>query len=203
MAPPLRLLAPVALSLLAPRALAQPQTTPIVDRNYEADLHLGAAHGSSRMVAMGGVGTATAEGAAGLVVSPGAAALRPLASQDPWDWDVAISTFVPDLGSDFDNNGRASTGTFDASVTSLGLLGYWRSWALGIGGTSVEYRLDPAADGDPPLLLEVSVIRLVLARMFLDGALALGVSTRIGTFELQEQTTSLFEVAGTSLEAGA
>jgi hypothetical protein len=192
----------IAPLLLAPVARAQPQTTPIVDRNWDADLYVGAAHGSQRAVAMGGVAAALAEGAAGLLGNPGACALRPLASQDRWDWDAAISGFAPALGSDFDNNGRTSADNFGARVTTLAVLAYHDNWALGLGGTAVNYRLDPEASGDPSLDLEVSQARLVLARRFLDGALAAGVGLRIGSFALDQSDAPLFDVSGSSAEFG-
>jgi hypothetical protein len=184
---------------------AQPQTAPIVDRSFAADLYVGAAHGSQRLVGMGGVATALGDGAAGLLGNPGASALRPLAGQFErrrWDWDAALSAFVPTLGSDFDNNGRSSRDDFGARVGTFSLLGYYEAWALGLGISGVDYELDPVTSDAPAMTMTAGQARAILARTFLDGALGVGVGLRFGAFTLKEGNAKLFEVSGGSFESG-
>jgi hypothetical protein len=204
----------VAITVAAPRAArADPVLTPITDRNYDVDLTVGSAYGAPRTIGMGGT-MVTVEGASGLLGNPGASAVRPLASQGKWDWDLTITGFVPNLGSDFDNNGLAEAEHARARLFAFGVLVYWGPWSLGIGGVSVTYNLAPMPDpagGAAPASAEVSatVARLALARTFLDESLSIGAALRIGELSIAERAagsdalTSIFSSSTLAGEVGA
>ena len=187
-------------------AVGAPVMSPVVNRDYDIDLHVGAARGSPRIVAMGGTTTALVEGAGGLIGNPGAIAVRPLASRDRWDWDAYLSGFAPNLGSDFDNNGVRSDERLNADLSGVGILGFFGPWALGLGVESVNYAL--TAPATMPMSaagngqIDSTLARLVFGRSFAEGALALGGSLRIGEFAILEAAKSVFSVSGLAVEGG-
>jgi hypothetical protein len=202
-----------ALLITSLTAAAAPVTTPLTSRDFDVDLHVAAAQGSPRVIAMGGGTTALGEGAAGLLGNPAAVAVRPISSPDRWDWDVQIEEFVPGIGSDFDNNGIQSNDRLETNLSSVALLGFLGPWGLGVGVQSVDYELtapstDPAMPGPPPAPaaggnISAALIHLVLARSFFEGALAVGTGLRIGEFSLLEEGAApVFDVTGLAVEAG-
>ena len=68
---------------------------PITDRNYAIDAFRGAAIADYRVVGMGGVSLATAEGATGLLVNPAAAASRPATASSWFYWDFLLDAYTP------------------------------------------------------------------------------------------------------------
>src|SRR5258705_9392873 len=78
---------------------------PITDRHYTIDAYRGAAVADYRVIGMGGVSLATAEGAVGLLANPAAAASRPSTASSWFYWDFLFDVYTPSLGVDFDNNG--------------------------------------------------------------------------------------------------
>src|SRR5262249_55726 len=94
----------LVLVLLALPRLARADG-PITDRNYTIDAYRGAAVADYRVVGMGGVSMATAEGAWGLLANPAAAASRPATASGWFYWDYLLDAYTPSLGADFDNHG--------------------------------------------------------------------------------------------------
>lgn len=197
-----------ALCLGAPRAAAQDHP-PITDRSYTIDLYQGAALGSARIVGMGGASVALAEGSASMVANAASPAVRAATSTDRWDWDFHVDWFNPDLGDDFDNNGTAADDvelgrTF---VFSGGVVGQYGPWALGLAITFQQHKVDlpDGTQGDPTFFVN----HLILARSFRGEAYTVGVGFRTATFSIGSiaagdgARTPLFELSGTSLEAGA
>ncbi|MFL5311527.1 MAG: hypothetical protein ACJ79H_13835, partial [Myxococcales bacterium] len=88
-------------------ALAAPARAdgPITDRNYAIDAYRGAAVADYRVIGMGGVSLATAEGAVGLLTNPAAAASRPATASSWFYWDFLLDVYTPALGVDSDNSG--------------------------------------------------------------------------------------------------
>jgi hypothetical protein len=200
--------------LLAPSTVrAQPVLAPITDRNYDMDLTVNTAYGAPRIIGMGGA-MVTVEGASGLLGNPGASAVRPLASRGNWDWDLTISGFVPNVGSDFDNNGVTEEDRTRASLIASGLLVFWGPWSLGVSGLSVSYDLAPMPDasgGMPPASAQLSAAtgRLMLARTFLEESLSIGAGVRSGELTIAERVpgadspSRIFSAVTVAAEVGA
>ena len=110
----------LCLLLAAPR-LAWADT-PITDRSYVIDAYRGAAVADYRVIGMGGVSLATAEGALGLLANPAAAASRPSTASGWFYWDFLLDAYTPGLGVDYDNNGtpqdrfNGTTGALNAGL---------------------------------------------------------------------------------------
>ncbi len=191
------------LSLSSP-AHAAPQVSDIVDRNYDIDTHQAGVIGSSRLVGMGGAGTVLSEGADGLISNPGATALRAFGSTDWWDWDGAVNGFVPDLGSDLDNNGLPTRPDHAASVGNVALMTYFGSFAFGLRVGTISYAV-PLPDGSRNVTFETNAGSLTVARAFADGALAIGAGLRFRDFTMLDtvRREQFFSAIGTGVEAGA
>lgn len=196
-----------AMAVLAGRpALAQ--YPPVRDRDYAVDLHDGTALGSVRIVGMGGAAVALAEGSVGMLSNPASPAMRPATSRHTWDWDWHLDWLNPGLGSDFDNSGLAVNDELQiAPLVTAGLVGQYKTWALGLSLVSSQRRL-PVPDGlvEPSFL----IARLTLARSY--PRFTFGVGVRGGSFTMrhvpvdaqgmQGMSTTLFELGGSALDAG-
>jgi hypothetical protein len=90
-------------------ALPQPSSAqnfpPITSRDWAVDLYEGTALGSNRVIAMGGVSVAIAEGSAGSLANPAAMAVRPTTDNDWFAWDFHLDAASGSLSTDYDNNG--------------------------------------------------------------------------------------------------
>lgn len=191
--------------LLLLLALAQPARAdgPITDRNYTIDAYRGAAIADYRVVGMGGVSLATAEGATGLLANPAAAASRPATASGWFYWDFLLDAYTPGLGVDFDNNGvpqdqfNGRTGALNA-----GLLGMLGPWGAAVSVTA-ELR-DFAPTGGTAASLSAAIWRLTLARSFVDGDVVAGASLVAGGFNLRlpGSGVELVNAANWSVEAG-
>src|SRR5690242_6212282 len=128
---------PVLLLLLFLGARAARADGPITDRNYAIDAYRGAAIADYRVIGMGGVSLATAEGATGLLANPAAAAARPATSSGWFDWDFLFDLYTPGLGVDFDNNGVAQD-RFNGTTGALnaGLVGMFGPWGAAVSVTA-------------------------------------------------------------------
>jgi hypothetical protein len=199
--------------LVAVRAArAQEEYPPITDRAYAIDLYRGAVLGSVRIVGMAGATVAQAEGSAGSLANPAAAAIRRTTSTRWWDWDFHLDGLSAAFASDFDNNGARDSNAFASTVATFGLAGMMGPWGLAITATTSTTQIgseDGGADGE---LLEPQGIvgRVSLARSLPDDDHVIGLAVRVGTFALvrpgpgaggaRDQT--LFSISGASLEAG-
>ncbi len=192
----------------------------IVDRDYGIDLYQGAVLGSGRIVGMGGAAVAMAEGSAGTAANPAAPAVRPATSHDKWDWDWHADWLSPKLGSDFDNNGIATTEELDGSpFFTFGAVGRYKHWALGLSFDFSRHVVAVPADPDTLAVTPTFVVaRGVLARTFAADELTVGLGIRTGNFEMlgtfcetaiddcpvgEQIDRSLFEITGSALETGA
>jgi hypothetical protein len=175
---------------------------PIVDNNYNLDLRQGPVLGSSRKVALGGAYIGVGEGIASLSSNPAGVAFRPQRSTTKFDWDWTAGLTGLD-SDDFDNNGETPPNYKSHRIRSLGLMGQYGSWGLGVLSESEIIALEsPAADDDEYVL---SVSSLTLGRQFLDRELTVGVGWRATTTKLR---TSAFDVtlgklSGTGWDVGA
>jgi hypothetical protein len=177
---------------------------PITDRNYTIDAYRGAAVADYRVVGMGGVSLATAEGATGLLANPAAAASRPSTASGWFYWDFLLDAYTPGLGVDFDNNGTPQD-QFNGKTGALnaGLVGMLGAWGAAVSVTA-ELR-DFAPPGGTTASLSAALWRLTLARSFLDGDFSAGASLVAGGFTLRLPGTGveLVNAADWSVETGA
>jgi hypothetical protein len=175
---------------------------PIVDNNYNLDLRQGPVLGSSRKVALGGAYFGVAEGIASLSSNPAGVAFRPQRSTTKFDWDWTAGLTGLD-SDDFDNNGVTPPDYKSHRIRSLGLMGQYGSWGLGVLSDSEIIALEsPAADDDEYVL---SVTSLTLGRQFLDRELTVGVGLRATTTKLRTTIidATLGKLSGTGWEVGA
>jgi hypothetical protein len=186
---------------LAPSARAD---TPITDRNYTIDAFRGAAIADYRVIGMGGVSLATAEGATGLLANPAAAASRPATAAGWFYWDFLLDAYTPGLGVDFDNNGVAQD-QFHGGTGALnaGLLGMFGAWGAAVSVTG-ELR-DFAPAGGTTAALSAAIWRLTVARSFVEGDFVAGASLVAGGFNLRLPASGveLVNAADWSVETGA
>ena len=104
---------------------------PILDNNYNLDLRQGPILGSARQVALGGAYIGVAEGITSLNSNPAGAAFRLERSTTRFDWDWTAG--LNDLKSqDFDNNGQSPPDYKDHHIRSLGLMGQYGPWGVGV-----------------------------------------------------------------------
>ncbi len=192
----------LVLVLLALPRLARADQ-PITDRNYVIDAHRGAAVADYRVIGMGGVSLATAEGAIGLLANPAAASSRPATASSWFYWDFLFDVYTPSLGVDFDNNGvRQDQFSAKTGAINAGLVGMFGAFGVAIS-VSGELR-DFAPPGGAEASLSAAMWRLTLARSFLDGDLVAGASVVAGGFNLRLPATGvdLVNAGGWTIEGG-
>src|SRR4051794_21572717 len=90
----------VAAWLPAARAAADPQLSPVTDRNYAIELYDGTALGNTAVVGMGGAAVALASGTSGTLNNAAAPAVRSTTDTDAWSWDYHIDYLIGSLSSD-------------------------------------------------------------------------------------------------------
>jgi hypothetical protein len=174
---------------------------PIVDNNYSLDLRQGPILGSARQVALGGAYIGVAEGIASLNSNSAGVAFRLERSTTEFDWDWTAG--VNDLKSnDFDNNGESPPNYRSHRIRSLGLMGQYGPWGVGILHSSEILALEGLTSGDDEYVL--SVTYLALGRQFLDRELTLGVGLRATTTKLRTKTfdTTLGKLSGIGWDVG-
>jgi hypothetical protein len=189
------------LSLSCAQARGDIDGPPIVDNNYDLDLRQGPVLGSSRKVALGGAYIGVAEGIASLSSNPAGVAFRPQRSTTKFDWDWTAGLTGLD-SDDFDNNGVTPPDYKTHRIRSLGLMGQYGLWGLGVLSDSEIIALEnPGADDDEYVL---SVTSLTLGRQFLDRDLTVGVGWRATTSKLRADIldVTLGKLSGTGWDVG-
>jgi len=174
---------------------------PILDNNYNLDLRQGPILGSARQVALGGAYIGVAEGITSLNSNPAGVAFRLESSTTKFDWDWTVG--VNDLKSnDFDNNGQSPPDYKDHRIRTLGLMGQYGPWGVGVLNNSEILALD-GPDGKQNEYV-LSVTSLALGRQFLDRELTIGVGLRATMTKLRNKTfdTTLGKLSGTGWEMG-
>jgi hypothetical protein len=195
-----------------PSAFAQefPDAT---SRNYTLDLYRGTAVGSAKIVGMGGVAAATAQGSSGMLTNPAAAGVRPTTSNETWDWDWHIVTESPRLGNDFDNNGLddqfGDDVNYDPNAT-FGLVLQYKDWGIGI--TALNQTIESTfVDGmdETVVATNAGIAKISLAHYIFDGQLVIGAGARIVGMSIDSRSgaapdpQTLLELTGANLEVGA
>jgi hypothetical protein len=192
------LAAVLVLGVTAGGASAE-EPVPITDRDWALDLYRGAALGSVRIVGMGGVQVALAEGSAGTLGNPAAAATRKATSTGWWDWDWHLDAMEAVYASDFDNNGLVDDGR-SSTTGSFGLAGMYYSWGAAVAVSTQRERLTAAGGGE--LSAIATVAKFAVANTFGDETWTAGAAIRAGTFTL-DGARPLFSITGAGLEGGA
>lgn len=186
----------VALAAAAEARAEEP--TPITDRDWALDLHGGAALGSVRIVGMGGVEVALAEGSAGTLGNPAAPAARKATSTRAWDWDWHLDALEAVYASDFDNNGLVDDGRSSTSAT-FGIAGMYREWGAALAVSTQRQTLVGTDGGE--LTATAALAKLAFARAWGDETWTAGVALRAGSFAVARRE-ALFSITGGGLEGG-
>jgi hypothetical protein len=175
---------------------------PVTDRNFNIDLFEQPAIGSPRLIAMAGAINSVAEGAAGLYTNPASAAVRPETTAEKFAWNVYFNSYIPVEGQDSNNNGQAVTSVHRSLLGAAGLLVQYGRWGLSLDGGYTAHEIAPQAGGG--LGVRSIITHLALARILLDGDLAVGLGVRGGALNVYtlDQGTALFTRGGASGEAG-
>ncbi|MBB6096209.1 hypothetical protein HNQ60_005131 [Povalibacter uvarum] len=175
---------------------------PIVDNNYNLDLRQGPVMGSSRQVALGGAYIGVAEGIASLNSNPAGVAFRLERSTTRFDWDWTAGLTNLD-SKDFDNNGVTPPDYKSHRIRSLGLMGQYGPWGLGVLNNAEIIALENPDDDDSEYVLSVTSLRL--GRQFLDRELTIGVGLHATTSKLRTETldATLGQLSGVGWDVGA
>jgi len=174
---------------------------PIVDNNYNLDLRQGPILGSARQVALGGAYIGVAEGITSLNSNPAGVAFRLERSTTKFDWDWTAG--LNDLASkDFDNNGQSPPDYKDHHMRSLGLMGQYGPWGIGVLNNAEILALD-GPDGKQNEYV-LSVTSLAVGRQFFDRELTVGFGLRATTSEVRTKTfdTEFGNLSGIGWNAG-
>jgi hypothetical protein len=174
---------------------------PIQNNNYNLDLRQGPIIGSARQVALGGAYIGVAEGVTSLNSNPAGVAFRLERSTQKfdWDWTAGLNNLK---SNDFDNNGQSPPDYKSHQLRTLGLMGQYGPWGVGVLYNSEILALDgPGGNQDEYVL---STTSLALGRQYLDRELTLGAGMRVTMTKLRNQPfdVTLGKISGTGWEAG-
>lgn len=174
---------------------------PITDNNYNLDVRQGPIIGSARQVAMGGAYIGVAEGVTALNSNPAGVAFRLERSTEKfdWDWTVGLNNLK---SNDFDNNGVSPPDYKTHQIQTLGLMGQYGPWGIGVLNNSEILSLEGLNSDDEYVL---SVTSLALGRQFLDRELTVGAGIRATMTKLRNQPfdATLGKISGTGWDVGA
>ena len=208
---------PLVTWLAASRASADPQLSPITDRNYAIELYDGTALGNAAVIGMGGAAVAMASGTSGTLNNPSAPGVRSTTDLDSWAWDYHLDYLIGSLSSDYDNNGLTTQNgglkrdDGGSSVFTGGLGLRYHDWAIAVTATE-QYALVDAmvttggSAGGVPLRASAVRYQLALAKWVPQLDTAIGVTATTAEFDLKPSCSgcgSLFTISGRGFEAGA
>jgi hypothetical protein len=191
----------LVMLFLCAEARSEINGPPIVDNNYNLDLRQGPVMGSARQVALGGAYIGVAEGITSLNSNPAGVAFRLERSTTKFDWDWTVG--LNDLKSnDFDNNGQSPPDYKSHRIRSLGLMGQYGPWGIGILNNAEILSIEGLNNSDDEYVL--SVTSLALGRQFLDRELTVGAGIRATMTKLQNQPldATLGKISATGWDAG-
>jgi hypothetical protein len=199
------------LFALASPAHAQREYPPITDRDYALDLYSGGVIGSVRVIGMGGVSVANAEGSVGTLSNVAAAAVRRTTKSGTFAWDFHADVQTAAFASDFDNNGLDDTDKSSAKLATAGLIFQIGPWGFGLSATASTTQI-VVDDGDPSTVdgtMEPGglVGRLAVARSFRKDEHTVGIGLRFGSLVFTQaidgaKAPEMFTIAGPSAELG-
>jgi len=174
---------------------------PIQDNNYNLDLRQGPVIGSARQVALGGAYIGVAEGIASLNSNPAGVAFRLKRSKTKFDWDWTAG--VNNLESnDFDNNGYSPPIYSDHRIRSLGIMGQYGAWGLGVLSNGEILAMDGPDGQENEYVLNAT--SFALGRQFLEQQLTMGLGLRATLIKIQTSRydTTLGKISGVGMELG-
>ena len=189
-----------AVILALPGPISAQNFPPITSRDWAVDLYEGTALGSNRVIAMGGVSVAIAEGSAGSLANPAAMAVRPTTDNDWFAWDFHLDAASGSLSTDYDNNGYLDGANGNKAATA-GLAFGFGPWGVAVTATTWTTPMN----GLSATQLDASITRgeLAVSRLFATLDLATGLALRVGRFDVESPTATLFGMSTTSAVAGA
>jgi len=174
---------------------------PIVNNNYNLDVRQGPIIGSARQVALGGAYIGVAEGITSLNSNPAGVAFRLERSttEFDWDWTVGLNNLK---SNDFDNNGQSPPDYKSHQIRSLGLMGQYGPWGIGILNNAEILAVEGLNTGDDEYVL--STTSLALGRQFLDRDLTLGAGLRATMSKLRTKKldATLGKISGIGWDVG-
>lgn len=191
----------IALLFFCVEARSEIIGPPIQDNNYSLDVRQGPIIGSARQVALGGAYIGVAEGIASLNSNPAGVAFRLERSKTEFDWDWTVG--VNNLKSnDFDNNGQSPPDYRSHQIRSLGLMGQYGPWGIGVVNNAEILAIEGLNNADDEFVL--STTSLALGRQFMDRELTLGVGMRATMTKLRTKTfdTTLGKISGIGWDVG-
>jgi hypothetical protein len=150
---------------------------------------------------LGGAYIGVAEGVVSLNSNPAGVAFRLKRSTTEFDWDWTAGSNNLE-GNDFDNNGQSPPNYRSHRIRSLGLMGQYGPWGVGILTSGEIVSLEGLNSGDDEFVL--SATSLALGRQFLDRELTIGVGLRATTSKLRTKTfdTTLGKLSGIGWDMG-
>lgn len=195
-----------ALSLIvgtaAATAHADPELTPLTNRDFTLDLARPSVLASYRITGMGGASLGVAEGAGFMTGNPAAVASRASTTTDWFDWDILFDKYEPGLGDDTDNNGLKDSG---GGVTRSGALGGMLYFGrLGVGFTVTNDAHDDIGAQDN-LSIETTITRVHLGWAFgKEGDFVAGLTLDMGSLQLtdEDRDVRLVDERGYGVTAG-
>jgi hypothetical protein len=184
---------------------------PVVDRDFALDLYTGSIIGSVRVIGMGGASVAIAQGSVGTLSNAAGPAVRRTTKATKFAGDFHIDGQSAAFADDFDNNGLRDTDESSSKLATVGLVVQYGHWGLGLAATTSSTQI-VEDDGDETTVDGVleptgSVIKVILARSFLDETHTVGAGLRFGSLAMIRPRPGLddfelFRVSGPSAEAG-
>jgi hypothetical protein len=196
-----RTLLAVSTLLLPGAALADPTTTPLVDRNFTLDLFQGKSMGSTRITGMGGAALAYGEGAEFMTLNPAAVAARPATVNDSWEFDFLLTFGGLDVSKDSDNNGfEEGRGDVFSLAGTAGVMLYLGR--LGVGASIEQQQYDELGDMGA-LTLQTRVVRFHLGLALGEhDDLVVGATGTMGSAQVLHGDTRLVDQYGWGGELG-
>jgi hypothetical protein len=209
----------LTLALPAAPAAADPQLTPITDRNYAIDFYDGVPLGNSAVLATGGATAANAAGSSGSLVNASAPAVRATTDTDSWSWDYHLDYLIGSLSSDYANTGIdygalgiAQPDTATQTFT-LGLSLRVHDWGGAITASFRHTLLSDAvamlpSGGSADVYATTYRIKFALARWFPGIDTAIGLAANSAIFDVKPDCAiagcdTLFSMSGGGGEVGA
>ncbi|MCG3204608.1 MAG: hypothetical protein KCHDKBKB_01323 [Elusimicrobia bacterium] len=174
---------------------------PIEDNNYRLDLRQGPIIGSAKQVALGGAYIGLAEGIMALNSNPAGVAFRTARSKKKFDWDWTAG--VNDLKSnDFDNNGFSPPNYAGHRIRSLGIMGQYGAWGVGILSNGELLKLENSSNPDDEYVLNAT--SFALGRQLMDEQLTLGIGLRATIIKLRTTSfdATLGKISGVGWDVG-
>jgi len=181
----------------------------LVDGQFNVDLSVGVAQGTSRAIGLGGAYAAVAEGGDGSDWNPASYAARPLWETDWFQWEITGDVFFPGgfRQNDYYNNGLGRNRGPQSSL-SLGLGLRLQFDYIGTGFLGRGYRFDIRSSDGQDLSVHFVQANFGLGWGLLDGQILIGLAFRWASMDIELQrpgdaNLTLVTFQGANVEVGA